>query len=179
MSQEKSLEHSQKALLGARMKRVREELSLTQEQLAPMLGVHHMTLSKYETGVSEPAASVLLELCRIAEKISPDWLLSGEGPMMRAGAVPGSWDAALQGVDWNQSDLRQPGQVPREDYDAVVRELTAAVKENRQLRELNQALAALSPSQRDLLLKMATGANRVRETDKDPVVNDAPVEGKG
>lgn len=149
MSQQKSSDVSKIAELGNRIKQIRERIGLTQEQLAQQLGVHKMTLSRYETGSAHPGAEVLLELCRIDERVSPDWLLTGDGPMLRAGP----WDV-LKGIDWEHSDARNPQSVPREEHDAVVRELTAAIGENRRLREFSALFAQLSPAQQALFLKM-------------------------
>lgn len=51
--------------------------SLTQAQLAEMLGITDRAVSKWETGRSLPDAAIMLELCNILE-ISVNELLTGE-----------------------------------------------------------------------------------------------------
>ncbi len=55
----------------------RKEKSLTQAQLAEMLGITDRAVSKWETGRSLPDSSIMLELCEILD-INVNELLSGE-----------------------------------------------------------------------------------------------------
>lgn len=64
--------------LGARIKKVRKAVKLTQEKLAKKLGIAYPTLNKYERGHRTPGADILNKIAQITE-CSPGWLLSGEG----------------------------------------------------------------------------------------------------
>jgi len=49
----------------AEMKRIRDELGLTQEELAEELGVHRVTVARWEAGdrgIPEPVARLLLRI---------------------------------------------------------------------------------------------------------------------
>lgn len=61
-------------VFGTRIKEVREDRKLTQEQLAEMLNVTTKHLSKIETGLRGPSVQLLISL---AEKldVSADYLL--------------------------------------------------------------------------------------------------------
>lgn len=53
--------------IGENIKNRREELKLSQEYVADQLGVTKQTVSKWETGQSEPTASNLIQLAEIFE----------------------------------------------------------------------------------------------------------------
>ena len=62
--------------VGRRLRELRG-FDMTQEEFANLLGISQSQLSKYERGVSAPAADVLI---RIKERlrVSVDWLLTGK-----------------------------------------------------------------------------------------------------
>lgn len=63
--------------MGAKMKRIREHLGLTQAEMAERLGfktVGHSQVSMYESGQKEPPYPVTLKIARIA-RISTDVLI--------------------------------------------------------------------------------------------------------
>lgn len=63
---------------GARLVMVRQELDLSQTQMAKQLGIAQSTLSQLESGRSQPNAEVLSKLIE-AQGVSSDWLLTGRG----------------------------------------------------------------------------------------------------
>lgn len=66
--------------VGERIKVRREELGLTQAQLADELGVTHQHVSGIESGASAPSLELLV---RVARRLgdSTDYLLTGESPL--------------------------------------------------------------------------------------------------
>ena len=56
---------------------MRREKSMTQRQLADLIGISDKTVSKWETGKGMPEVSLMLPLCELLE-ISVNELLSGE-----------------------------------------------------------------------------------------------------
>ena len=60
--------------IGERIRKRRLELHLSQEQLAEKLGVSNKTISKWETGESNPDFDKIVPLCEIFD-ISSDELL--------------------------------------------------------------------------------------------------------
>jgi transcriptional regulator with XRE-family HTH domain len=62
--------------LGARVKKRRQQLGLTQVQLAQSVGVSNATIAYVETGRNEPQASTLGGLA-LALDVTADWLLWG------------------------------------------------------------------------------------------------------
>jgi transcriptional regulator with XRE-family HTH domain len=69
-----------KNILSNRIKELRKQKGLSQEDLAKKIGVHLQTLSRYERGITEIPASILI---KIADFLKPNlrWFLIGEGPM--------------------------------------------------------------------------------------------------
>lgn len=62
---------------GQRLKKLREENSLSQQALADMIGIHLSQLSRIEREASVPSAETLVELTR-ALRTTADALLTGE-----------------------------------------------------------------------------------------------------
>lgn len=70
------MEHSVKTF-GERLRLARETAGLTQEQLADLLGVDQVQVSKWERGNTQPRMD---RLQRIGAAVGfLDWLLTGEG----------------------------------------------------------------------------------------------------
>jgi transcriptional regulator with XRE-family HTH domain len=65
-------------ITGLRIRALRRQANLTQNQLAEKLAIERTTLSKIESGIITPTAQALLDLSEIFA-VSIDWLLSGEG----------------------------------------------------------------------------------------------------
>ena len=59
---------------GDRLKSIREESKLTQDDLAEMLGIGTLQINRYENGKTEPSGDVVAKLAR-ALHISSDYLL--------------------------------------------------------------------------------------------------------
>ena len=64
-------------LFGRRVKTARDELRLTQEELAKMVDVPKSALSAYENGKTDPRLSLLAPLAS-ALRVSITWLATGE-----------------------------------------------------------------------------------------------------
>ncbi|WP_084511485.1 XRE family transcriptional regulator [Desulfatibacillum aliphaticivorans] len=89
-------------LFSVRIKERRLSLSMTQEDLANLVGVSKTTIQNYEAGASPKAefiASLSMALdCEIA------WLLTGEGPMKRGEAAPAPNLDPEGGLDLDEFD---------------------------------------------------------------------------
>lgn len=63
---------------GERLKRLREERGMTQEELAERLNISRSLLARYENGMRMPTALMLRQMRDILGT-SCDYLLTGEG----------------------------------------------------------------------------------------------------
>lgn len=63
-----------KTILGKRLKELREERGLTQQQCANQLGVHSVTYLHYEKEQREPPLSLLADIAKFYN-VSVDYLL--------------------------------------------------------------------------------------------------------
>ncbi len=65
--------------IGNRLKKIRDEKGLSQEEISEMLGVKRTTYSKFEIGANNIPVP---RLVKIAQKlnVSLNWLLLGNGP---------------------------------------------------------------------------------------------------
>lgn len=59
--------------VGKKVKKARKELKLTQEELAERVGMHYTTISRIETGDSNPPVQTIAKIAK-ALKISPSEL---------------------------------------------------------------------------------------------------------
>lgn len=63
-----------------RIKKIRKELELTQQEFADRIGVKRGGIANYEIGRNEPTDSVISLICR-EFNINEDWLRTGQGEM--------------------------------------------------------------------------------------------------
>lgn len=63
-----------------RIKKIRRELDLTQQEFADRLGIKRGTISNYELGRNDPVDSVISLICR-EFNVSEEWLRDGNGDM--------------------------------------------------------------------------------------------------
>ena len=70
---------SSKEEIGARIKQIRDGLSMTQLELGNLLGVGKSAVSAYEKGTNDTSPSVLVRVSEISGK-SLDWLITGKEP---------------------------------------------------------------------------------------------------
>lgn len=66
------------AYVGCRLKQRREDLGLSQEKLAELLGLSFQQVQKYERGLNRVGASRLFQLCNIL-RVEPSFFFDGLG----------------------------------------------------------------------------------------------------
>ena len=64
-----------------RLKTLRKELGLTQQEFSDRLGIQRSTYSKYELGTNIPTSAVINLICDRCH-VSENWLRTGEGQML-------------------------------------------------------------------------------------------------
>ena len=62
------------SILSTRLKELRENLHLRQDQVAQLMGVNKNAISTYENGTREPSLGMLVRLARLY-RVSTDYLL--------------------------------------------------------------------------------------------------------
>ena len=63
-----------------RIRKIRRNLDLTQQEFADKLGIKRNTIANYESGRNEPIDAVVSLICR-EFNVNENWLTSGEGEM--------------------------------------------------------------------------------------------------
>ena len=63
-----------------RLKALRKELHLTQQEFADKIGIQRSTYAKYEVGASSPIDAVVTLICKTFN-VSEEWLRNGSGDM--------------------------------------------------------------------------------------------------
>jgi len=66
--------------VAERLKELRYKLGLSQKEFAEKVGIHYMTLSKYESGKYHPSLRFLKKVEEVFN-VNPQWLLEGRGDM--------------------------------------------------------------------------------------------------
>ena len=77
-------------MVGDRIRELRKELGMTQQEFADRLKIKRNTIATYETGRNDPIDSVFILICK-EFNVSETWLRTGEGEMF----VPKSRDEEL------------------------------------------------------------------------------------
>ena len=63
-----------------RLKTLRKELHLTQQEFADKIGIQRSTYAKYEIGASSPIDAVVTLICKTCN-VNEEWLRNGSGEM--------------------------------------------------------------------------------------------------
>ena len=63
-----------------RLKALRKELHLTQQEFADKIGIQRSTYAKYEVGASSPIDAVVTLICKTCN-VNEEWLRTGSGTM--------------------------------------------------------------------------------------------------
>jgi len=79
---------------GDRLKALRIERGLTQEELADAVGVHRGAIANYETGRRDPEALVLLRLAKYFN-VSSEYLMGLTDDPRRNKNLPPGWEQVL------------------------------------------------------------------------------------
>lgn len=66
--------------MNKRIKMIRTNLGLTQNEFASKLGIVRNTIANYETGNRVPSRQIIISICR-EYNINENWLRCGEGEM--------------------------------------------------------------------------------------------------
>ncbi len=67
-------------ILKDRIKKLRREMDLTQQEFAEKLGIKRNTIATYESGRNEPIDAVVSVICR-EFRVNEEWLRDGTGEM--------------------------------------------------------------------------------------------------
>lgn len=65
-----------------RIRKIRRDLDLTQQEFADRIGIKRNTIANYETGRNEPVDSVVSLICR-EFNVNEEWLRNGTGEMFK------------------------------------------------------------------------------------------------
>ncbi len=109
MSFRQRISHELRAEVGARLRLIREERRISQEEIAFAAEVTQASISNYENGRNEIPLSVLLSVCDflsvpLAEML-PMANLYGSPREVTAGGAPATWRGRSAGTAAGSSDL--------------------------------------------------------------------------
>jgi transcriptional regulator with XRE-family HTH domain len=106
--------------IGLRIKALRTDLGLTQQELADTLGVKRNTIANCEIGRNEPVGAIVQLLCKVF-RVSREWLETGEGemyaPMTRSEQIGAFFGSLLDGSVENEIKLRLMTSLSKLDQD--------------------------------------------------------------
>lgn len=75
-----TLKRGENYIMNERIKKLRRELDLTQQEFADKIGIKRGGIANYEVGRNEPTDSVISLICREFH-VNEEWLRTGQGEM--------------------------------------------------------------------------------------------------
>lgn len=89
-------------MLGQRIKKLREEKDMTQQNLADILGVSQQAVAKWESGKAEPDSMTMVRISNIFE-VSLDYLLGRTNIRTPIETIAAHHD----GDEWTEEELEE------------------------------------------------------------------------
>lgn len=92
---------------GDRMRKIREEVGYTQEQLAELIGVAVLQINRYENGKNEPSGDMVAKIATVLH-VSTDYLLGltdNPAPLEFAGNLSSRERFAI--AAWRRGEYRE------------------------------------------------------------------------
>lgn len=134
-----------------RIRKIRRDLDLTQQEFADRIGIKRNTIANYETGRNEPTDPVVSLICR-EFGVSEEWLRNGTGEMFAPDAS-GELEALVKKYDLSNAD-----QVLIEKYvnlkagsrETIINFITDVVASLEDLEPNAKALSSDSASELDI-----------------------------
>lgn len=108
---------------SSRLSRAISASGLKQKELAKMVGVAEITLSRYKSGAQTPNNATLNMLASVLN-VSPAWLSTGEEPAQQENIVASTtFTTPADNIDWKQRALNAEERLAR--LENILKELFA------------------------------------------------------
>lgn len=102
--------------VGMRIKTIRKQYNLTQEELGNLLGVQNAAISKIENDRVVPTDASIKLICATYH-VNYLWLTQGEGPMMEELDTDALVDKYMAGEsEWAKSVMKSFAKLPDEEW---------------------------------------------------------------
>ena len=108
-----------------RIRKIRRDLDLTQQEFADRIGIKRNTIANYETGRNEPIDSVVSLICR-EFGVNEEWLRTGEGEM-------------FEQITEQQKLLKYTGMLLKDKDSAIVNAIQSFIVTYEQLDDTSKA----------------------------------------
>ena len=99
--------------MNERLKKLRKELDMTQQEFAEGIGIKRNTMATYESGRNEPIDAVISLICT-KYNVNENWLRTGEGEM-------------FMGMSYDDEIAQYVGQVMGEEDDSFKKRLISGL----------------------------------------------------
>ena len=99
--------------MSERLKKLRKELDMTQQEFAEGIGIKRNTMATYESGRNEPIDAVISLICT-KYNVNENWLRTGEGEM-------------FMGMSYDDEIAQFVGQVMGEEDDSFKKRLISGL----------------------------------------------------
>ena len=100
-----------------RLKKIREHLGLSQQEMADKLEILVTTISKYERGVISPASNFLIKMV-VLFNVDLNWLIAGQGHMFL--------DEDYIARECYIETIKEKTGVDNSEVDFIIKEITAS-----------------------------------------------------
>lgn len=91
--------HGMDTTFAERLQEARKSAGMTQDDLAHVVNVKGMTISRYETGATKNPARATIEAIAKALRCDPGWLLTGDAPMDAEADAPPDYQGLTKFLD--------------------------------------------------------------------------------
>lgn len=136
-----------------RIKELRKNLKLTQQEFGDRLGVKRSTIASYEIGANIPTDSICLSICR-EFSVNEQWLRTGEGEMFSS-SLYDELDKVVEKYHLNDKAgemLRKFVELPQEDMEVIYNYMEKVVNAilEKQAKEEKTAPAAFGMTEDEI-----------------------------
>ena len=112
--------------MKARIRQIRKDSGLTQENFGKRIGVKANTITNYEIGLRTPTEAVILSICR-EFKINENWLKNGIGemkiPMTRSQQIESFANEIMVGFpneNYKERFVRSIAKLTNDDWEMIL-----------------------------------------------------------
>lgn len=96
-------------MFGAKLKKIRNHFSATQDKMAEFLGIGTRTYTSYERNENNPPYSMLISLCK-NQNVNLNWLIADVGNMFNPPEYNDSFEEIFENIENHRKNIENEKQ---------------------------------------------------------------------